>query len=70
MVFFAWVFAATGAIAVFLYLIPAFQIANRYTVMAASFIPYGTIAWFLSAVIFLAAGRGWGKPYLCWPSLV
>lgn len=57
----AWLMTAIGLMMVVLYLSSSVQLMNRYTMMAASFIPYGIIAWLAAVVLFLIGARGWGK---------
>ena len=57
----AWSFAAVGGALALLYAVPELQLINRRAAMAAAFIPVGIVAWALALVLFLAAGRGWGK---------
>lgn len=56
-----WLFMLAGMVAVLLYLLPSFQLAHRYTAMAASFIPYGVFAWLGALIMFLVAGHGWTR---------
>lgn len=41
-----------------LYLFPELQVSHRVTALAASFIPYGILAWMMAAILFGSAGRG------------
>jgi endonuclease/exonuclease/phosphatase (EEP) superfamily protein YafD len=51
--------ALVGAVLMALYAFPALQLAGDFTALAASFIPYGILAWAVAAVAFgLAGGRG------------
>lgn len=53
---------ATGAAAVALHAVPSVQLMNRYTVMAAAFIPYGLPAFAGAVVIFATSPRRWVRP--------
>lgn len=57
----AWLCTGVGAGMMLLYLSPGVQLMNRYTMMAASFIPYGIIAWVCAFLLFLFGARSWGK---------
>lgn len=57
----AWALAIAGAGFVVLHAVPDIQLMNRLTVMLAAAIPFGTLAWALSLVLFAMAGRGYGK---------
>lgn len=46
-----------GAASVALYTVPSLQLANRYTVMAAAFIPYGLAAFAGASLIFATSPR-------------
>ena len=41
-----------------LYVFPELQLTHRVVALAASFIPYGVVAWAVAALLFVAAGRG------------
>ena len=62
----AWVLVAVGGGFVLLYAVPEVQLVHRRVAMVAAFIPVGIVAWGLALVLFLAAGRGWGR----WVALV
>lgn len=54
-------FALVGAALMVLYAFPHLQLTNHQTALAASFIPYGILAWAVAAVAFWLAGRRWLK---------
>lgn len=53
-----WLCALVGAGLMVLYVFPEFQLSYRVTALAASFIPYGILAWTMAAVLFGSAGKG------------
>lgn len=57
----AWAMAVVGGGFALLYAVPELQLVHRRVAMVAAFIPVGIVAWGLALVLFLAAGRGWGK---------
>ena len=44
-----------------LYAVPELQLVHRLATLAAVFIPFGVLLWGAAVLLFLAAGRGWGK---------
>jgi len=50
-----------GVAAVALRTLPALQFASPLTAAAAALAPLGIVAWLAAAVLFLGAGRGWGR---------
>lgn len=56
-----WVTLLAGVAAVALRTLPAVQFASPLTAAAAALVPLGILAWLTAAVLFLGAGRGWGK---------
>lgn len=57
----AWALVAVGGGFALLYAVPELQQVHRRVAMVAAFIPVGIVAWALALVLFLAAGRGWGR---------
>ncbi len=57
----AWVLVAVGGGFALLYAVPELQLVHPRVAMVAAFIPVGMVAWSLALVLFLAAGRGWGR---------
>ena len=54
-----WGLLGVGAASAALYTVPSLQLANRYTVMAAAFIPYGLVAFGGASVIFATSSKRW-----------
>lgn len=57
----AWALVSVGGGFVLLYAVPELQLVHRWAAMVAAFIPVGIVAWALALMLFLAAGRGWGR---------
>lgn len=52
-----WILILAGTAALALYAVPGLQLTDPRLVLAASFIPYGAIAWLVAALMFAVAGR-------------
>ncbi len=66
----AWPLVPGGGFAL-LYAVPESEAGPPVGgVMVSAFIPLGIVAWALALVLFLAAGRGWGKLVAPWPWLL
>jgi len=57
----AFLVVLPGVLAVALYAVPRLQLAHPYLVLAASFIPYGVLAWVGTTILIAAAARGHAK---------
>lgn len=57
----AWLLLAAAAGLALLYAVPELQLVHRLATLAAVFIPFGVLLWGAAVLLFLAAGRGWGK---------
>ncbi len=57
----AWLLVLAGSGAVVLHELPALQFATPLTAAAAALVPLGIVAWLAAAVLFLIAGRRWGR---------
>lgn len=68
----AWLLVASGAGLALLHAVPGLQLVHRLATLAAVFIPFGVLLWGAALLLFLAAGRGWGKllAFVAVPGLV
>lgn len=57
----AWGTLAAGAGLALLYAVPQLQLVHRWAALVAAIIPFAVVAWGAALVLFLAAGRGWGR---------
>lgn len=54
-----WMALVVGLVAAALYVVPELQLASPIVAVAASLIPYASIAWMISAVVFATRRRLW-----------
>lgn len=60
-----WLLVAAATALALLHAVPDLQLVHRFAALAAVFIPFGVLLWAAAFLLFLAAGRGWGRAIAC-----